>query len=286
MVLISVVIPIYNAQRYIRQCLDSILNQTFETTEYEIICVDDGSIDDTNKILMEYVSKHSNVVLIKQNHQGQGPSRNAGVKVARGKYIKFVDADDFLHPNALRSLYDIASIHHTDIVVCRAFCIDDKGEQLSLLSMWNHLTGHYTIDEIKEVDFFNNACSPVLWDKLISADIAKEYLSPALRRGQDFVTLLSYLSVCRSIYFTEERLYYYRHHQHSVMAEPESRHTIMTDLLTEKTALVILKENFANTMAYTYYGNRIKREWDERILKNKNLLSDEDIIAIKEVISH
>ena len=284
MILISVIIPIYNAQRYIKQCLDSVLNQTFKTAEYEIICIDDGSTDKTNQILIDYTSKYPNITLLHQNHQGQGSARNAGVAKAIGQYIKFVDADDLLHPNALKIFYDLALANHADIVVCKAFCINDKGKQLSLLSMWNNLKGSYSLEDIKNIDFFNNACSPVLWDKLISADITKKCLSPSLQRGQDFVTLLSYLSICRSIYFSEERLYYYRHHQHSVMAEPESINTIMADLMTEKAALIVLKENFADTKAYTFYCNRIKKEWNERILKNKDLLNIEDLIEINDTI--
>ena len=284
MIAISVVIPVYNAQQYIRQCLDSILSQTFAIIEYEVVCVDDGSTDKTNQILTEYALKYPNVVVISQKHLGQGPARNAGVAKAKGQYIKFVDADDMLHSNALKVLYDLALVHHADIVVCRAFCMDEKSEQFSLLSMLNHLSGYYAIEDIKNLDFFNHACSPVLWDKLISADIAKKCPSPSLRRGQDFVALLSYLSICRSIYFTEERLYYYRHHQHSVMAELESRYTIITDSMTEKAALIILKEHFANTKAYAHYCDRIKREWEERILKNQDLLTEEDVIEIKEII--
>lgn len=283
--IISIIIPIYNSGKFIKQCLNSILNQTLPYYSFEIICVNDGSTDETAQILHEYQLKHTNIVVLNQQNQGQGPARNAGVAIAKGKYIKFVDADDYLHNEALSILYKTAEQTNADIVTCKTFCVDESGEHISLLTIWNNIAGYYSKNDIEKLDFFNNLCSPVLWDKLIKADIVKQCLSPALRRGQDFITLLNYISLCHSIYFIDERLYYYRHHKSSVMAKPESRDTIMTDLQTEKMALSILRNLFSQTSAYTFYCNRIKKEWEERLNNNKLLLYKSDILAIKQMLS-
>ena len=282
---ISVIIPIYNSQKFIKHCLDSILNQTLPANRFEIICVNDGSTDATAQILHEYQSRYTNIIVLNQQNKGQGPARNAGVAISKGKYIKFVDSDDFLHPKALSALYETAERTNVDIVVCRAFCVDESGEHVSLLTMWNNIVGCYSKKNIEELDFFNNICSPVLWDKLIKADIVKRCLSPSLRRGQDFVTLLSYISLCNSIYFIDDSLYYYRHHKDSVMAKPESRNTIMTDFQTEKMALSILKKLFQQTKAYVFYCKRIKKEWEKRLDNNLILLNDSDIFMIRQMLS-
>ena len=167
----------------------------------------------------------------------------------------------------------------------------ERSVLMNLVSMFLYLQcGIILLDviqkkNIEELDFFNNICSPVLWDKLIKADIVKRCLSPSLRRGQDFVTLLSYISLCNSIYFIDDSLYYYRHHKDSVMAKPESRNTIMTDFQTEKMALSILKKLFQQTKAYVFYCKRIKKEWEKRLDNNLILLNDSDIFMIRQMLS-
>lgn len=242
--------------------------------------MDDGSTDESSSILSEYASRYKNITVIRQKNMGQGPTRNRGVGLAVGKYIKFVDADDYLHPDALQILYETAERTKADIIVCKAFCVNETGDIVSALKMWNNLIGNYSKKDLSNIDFFNNACSPVLWDKLIKADIAKTCLSPALKRGQDFVTLIKYLALSNNVFFINDRLYYYRHHVSSVMATPESRVTIMSDFATEKIAIKVMQDYFQNTEAYYFYCRRIMREWVDRIGINEKLLKNSDITLI------
>lgn len=93
---ISVIVPVYNGQRYLRQCLDSLLEQGIAEDQYEIVCVNDGSRDDSGIILKEYADAHRNIVVVDQNNAGVSAARNSGLDRARGKYIWFVDADDWI----------------------------------------------------------------------------------------------------------------------------------------------------------------------------------------------
>ena len=104
---VSVIIPVYNVERYLRQCLDSAVNQTLR--EIEIICVDDGSTDGSLEILREYQEKDSRVTVFSQNNDGPSAARNRGLEHARGRYVQFLDSDDFLCEDALEKLYDTAS---------------------------------------------------------------------------------------------------------------------------------------------------------------------------------
>ncbi|HOP11178.1 MAG TPA: glycosyltransferase family 2 protein [Oscillospiraceae bacterium] len=112
---LSVVIPVYNAAKYLNQCLDSILNQ--DLMDFEIIAVDDGSTDNSYIILDEYAQKDSRVKVIRQSNQGAGPARNHGMALATGNYVTFFDADDFMPENCLKSAYEFAESHDADVAV-------------------------------------------------------------------------------------------------------------------------------------------------------------------------
>ena len=113
---VSIIVPVYNAQKYLSQCLDSLLNQTLKETE--IICVDDGSADDSVDIINQYSSKDRRVKLIRQKNSYAGVARNNGLKQAAGEYVVFVDADDFFERDMLRSMYAQAKKDNAEICLC------------------------------------------------------------------------------------------------------------------------------------------------------------------------
>ena len=101
MIKVSVIIPVYNVEQYLRPCLDSVLNQTLKNIE--IICIDDGSTDDSLKILMEYAEKDNRITILKQKNKGAGVARNYGMSIATGEYFLFLDSDDFFSETLLQS---------------------------------------------------------------------------------------------------------------------------------------------------------------------------------------
>lgn len=111
---ISVIVPIYNVENYIEECLDSLLDQNLSETEYEIICVDDGSTDRSGEIAEEYEKLHKQIRIIQQENGGLSRARNEGLKIAQGIYICFVDSDDYLQPGVLDNLYELAVQHNLD----------------------------------------------------------------------------------------------------------------------------------------------------------------------------
>lgn len=115
--ILSVIVPVYNVDRYLERCLKSILNQDICSDSYEIILVDDGSTDKSGIICDTYASSESNVSVIHQANQGLSVARNVGLSVARGKYVLFVDSDDFLQQNVFRVL--VASMEDSDLDILR-----------------------------------------------------------------------------------------------------------------------------------------------------------------------
>ena len=122
---ISIIIPVYNVEKYLRECLDSLLNQTFQ--DFEIICVDDGSTDKSLEILQEYKRKDDRFVILQQRHSGAGSARNNGIRLAEGKYIQFLDADDYFEPTLLDEMYNHAEKFDADLTVCSSRKVDDEG---------------------------------------------------------------------------------------------------------------------------------------------------------------
>lgn len=111
---ISVIIPIYNVEKYLRRCLDSVLNQTFQ--DWEAICVNDGSPDGSAVILSEYAARDSRFKIVNKKNGGLSDARNAGMAVATGKYILYLDSDDFIHPQTMEITYYLAMRDGSDIV--------------------------------------------------------------------------------------------------------------------------------------------------------------------------
>lgn len=124
---LSIIMPVYNAGKYLEKSINSILNQTF--TDWELICVDDGSTDDSAGILRQYAAGDPRIRIISQPNRGQGAARNRAMAAVKGEYIGFVDADDSVLPDMYEKLTDSAACHGSDIVLCNITkCFENTGE--------------------------------------------------------------------------------------------------------------------------------------------------------------
>ena len=103
-IILSFIVPVYNVEEYLEECLDSLVQQDIPYDEYEIICIDDGSTDKSGEILDDYAKKYNNIIVIHKENGGVSSARNCGIDIARGKYIWFVDADDFIRKNCLSAV--------------------------------------------------------------------------------------------------------------------------------------------------------------------------------------
>ena len=148
---ISIIVPIYNAEKYLNKCIDSIINQTKK--ELEIILINDGSTDNSETIIKKYDDKR--IKYFKNKNQGIGKTRNFGIDKATGKYIIFLDSDDFLELNACEKMYEKAEKEKLDIVVCDYYRYFDNGKQ----------------EEVKLPDFKNSSLKE-------NPNIISEHLSP------------------------------------------------------------------------------------------------------------
>lgn len=156
---ISVIIPIYNVESYLRQCLDSIVNQTFQ--DIEIICINDKSTDSSLSILNDYAQKDSRIIILENDERkGQAFSRNKGIEIAKGEFIGFIDADDWADFKMLENLYNKAIKTDSDVVMCQAAVYDDSKNEMS------YSDTYYSLDCFDES--FDN--------KVFSAEETKDFL--------------------------------------------------------------------------------------------------------------
>ena len=192
---VSVVIPVYNAEKYLRGCMDSVLGQTLR--ELEVICVDDGSTDGSAAILEEYVEKDSRVRVLRQENAGAGAARNLGIGAACGEYVAFIDADDWAEESYCGELVQCADEHSADIVVCRAQRFDDAtGEPLP--SDWMLKEQYlpckaFAPEDIKKYIF--QFTYGQVWDKLFRRELltANGIRFPEIRAAED--TSFAYISL-------------------------------------------------------------------------------------------
>ena len=121
---ISVIVPVYNVAQYLPKCLDTIINQTFK--DIEIICVDDGSTDNSGEILSQYAKKDHRIIIIEKQNGGLSSARNAGLNVAKGEFIVFIDSDDWVDERFCEKLYDSITKNNADISICAVHQYDSK----------------------------------------------------------------------------------------------------------------------------------------------------------------
>ncbi|WP_281815655.1 glycosyltransferase family 2 protein [Brachyspira pilosicoli] len=155
MIKVSVIIPVYNVEEYLKECLDSVINQTLK--EIEIICIDDCSTDSSYSILEEYAKKDSRIVLIKnKENMGVGYNRNIGIKEAKGEYIGFIDSDDYISEDYYENLYNTAKKYNSDVVNTLNVSNDKEG---NIFNYWCHIDNFVKIKKYYEYEsnnLFNN----------------------------------------------------------------------------------------------------------------------------------
>lgn len=201
----SVVIPVFRVAPHLERCLDSVLAQTYRPLE--VIVVDDGSTDGSAAILAQYHARHDCLRLINQDNRGPGPARNAGIAVARGTYLALVDADDYVTPDFVQSLVEVAERTGADAVVCNfTFQVGRLRLRYPLMSRPTQLAGAEAARRTLEL----LPLPPFTWTKLYRRDWYLEhgFAFPAIYY-EDLATSAPRLHRARQVALTRRALYYY-----------------------------------------------------------------------------
>ena len=207
--MVSIVVPIYNAEQYLRRCVDSILNQ--EYTDFELLLVNDGSTDASGDICEEYGDQDPRVIVIQKENTGVSDSRNRALDRARGKYLQFLDSDDWITPDATRLFVRAAEEYGCDMVISDFYRV--VGERLSTkgdIEEEGVLTREEFAAHMMEnpADFYYG----VLWNKLYRRDIVEEHnlrMDTDINWCEDFMFNLEYIRYAKVFYALHAPIYYY-----------------------------------------------------------------------------
>ena len=205
---VSIIIPVYNNEKYIEKCIHSVLNQTFG--ELEIIAVNDGSTDESGKILKNLERENVRIILLEQNNQGVAAARNLGVRKATGKYITFVDGDDYLKNDYIEKMYDLAEKECLDMVISGLTYVDESGKELNKI-----IPGVYKRLENEEWTFRISAVCSHLYRRELWMKYDVKFQSG--ERGEDMPISLFFSAVCPRINTIQECGYYYVQHASSAI---------------------------------------------------------------------
>lgn len=212
MPLISVVIPIYNVERYLEKCIDSVVNQTYRNLQ--IILVDDGSPDNCGNICDEYKKKDDRIIVIHQKNRGLSGARSAGQDIALGKYITFIDSDDWISNDMIERLYNDIVSAEADISVTAFAITTENGEVLKSGKSYKYM--ELSNIQALELMLFNDYLNPTVCGKLWLRELWDGIYCPEGKLFEDQYTTYKLFDRATKIVFNSEPLYYYRKRQGSI----------------------------------------------------------------------
>lgn len=219
---LSVVIPVYNAEEYLNQCIDSVLGQTFD--DFELILVDDGSKDGSGGICDAYAKEDPRVCVVHTKNRGVVAARKTGVDLARGEYIACVDSDDWIDLDFYRSVFEISKGTNADILICSFVMRGEKCVKTTALD-----PGYYDLNGIKaavhpnmmlDLDAGYYHITPSLWDKLFRRELISkiyEKVHTNVTLGEDAVCTYPCFIQAQSIYILDNSVYYHYREGHFSM---------------------------------------------------------------------
>lgn len=215
---VSIVVPVYCVEKYLRECLDSILNQTYKN--YELLLVDDGSTDKSGQICDEYAQMYNNIHVIHQHNQGQAAARYNGVKAAKADWIMFVDSDDVVHPNLLEYVYKSIKDSNSLIGVCSRIKSHNIPEDF-----WNEQTYSFDINiitenQLEEYYDTNNSIYWALFPSIIKKEIVINRPFVNGRIYEDNAISCQWLNDAGQISIIPNVLYWYRDNPEGTMNKP------------------------------------------------------------------
>lgn len=304
--LVSVIIPIYNAINFIKKCVDSLLRQ--EIGPIEILLIDDGSTDGSGELCDNYAKEYENIRVIHKKNGGVVSARLAGIQRAKGEYIGFVDADDWVEPNMYGVMYHHAKEYDADIVICGVFDGDFSWKSVRASQINSNVkSGYYDMFALKKEIFpfllhekghsEKFGITPFLWDKLFKQEILLEnikYFNSSVHWSEDQLLTYSALLSSRRVYIEPGYFYHYIENPDSAtnkyridfLKSTQVFFSCLDEIVKDKKRIYDLSDQVHVTKAITcmqVINNEINNmEFDFLQLYNniKNILYDESVIQI------
>ena len=268
---ISVIVPVYNVEKYLSDCIDSILAQTF--TDFELILVDDGSTDNSGYICDKYKNKDQRISVIHQKNQGVSVARNIGINCSTGEYLMFVDSDDTIDKECISTLYQNLITEDADISLSAYKRIDNKNaDSVYNVNPDENLNNIHTYTNRQAIEYFGMNDITYLyfiWAKLIKRSIVEKNKFPTDRAfAEDSAVLYKWYFDANIIVETTNILYFYNINENSITKKPYGYYRL-GELDTEKERLDFFKENNFNELYHKFLYKHI----DESVRQYNEILT-------------
>jgi glycosyltransferase involved in cell wall biosynthesis len=207
---LTVIVPVYNGEKYLESCLESIAVQTLENME--VIVIDDGSTDDSADIARSFEEKYNHFAVVRQQNSGRSAARNTGLNRAKGKFIAFLDADDFLDPSMYEKLLQTAAERQSEVVRCGAVQFDDASGRIIKHRREFHAFTEITTTENLLKAYFDKRIDRVVWNGIYHSSLFKEVRFPEGKEYEDQYVTPELLAHTNKYIYIPNSYYYYRKH--------------------------------------------------------------------------
>ena len=277
---VSIVIPIYNAEKYLKQCMDSLLSQSLR--DIELVCIDDGSTDSSLKLLESYKEHNNNITIISKHNTGYGDSVNIGIECSRGEYIGIIEPDDFVEPDMFKILYENAKKHDLDISRCTFFYFDDEtGENVEESFPYMIKNKVYSPRKKKETFYQQPTDWANIYKKQFLLENDIKFLTTPGASYQD-TSFLFKAYACADRFMIDGRpLHHYRIHEGSSVKQNSSKmYCVCTEyeeiwrFVEERKMTDLLKYVVAQLQFYGYKWNCMRLEEQSRMTFIKKWAED------------
>lgn len=299
MMLISIIVPIYNIENYIEECVQSIINQSYK--DLEIILVDDGSSDNSPLICDELAKKDNRIRVIHKKNGGLSSARNAGIEIAKGEYFGFVDGDDIINKDMYDYLLNIAIKEEADIVQCEYKRFTEKSEIIDE-NYHNEITIFSNIDAMKNLHKPGiNISSIVIWSKIYKRELFEGIIFPKGKIHEDENIAYKLFYKANKLIYTKRELYYYRNTPNSIITSKYNKNRLdVLDALDERFNFISknINDKELYDLSLEYYMMYCVNSYDlykennpndketlkgvqKRVKEKLNLINDCNLIGLK-----
>ncbi len=285
--LISVVVPVYNVQKYLKKCINSIVGQSYKNLQ--IILIDDGSTDDSGIICDEYAKKYQNIEVVHKKNGGLSDARNVGIKKSKGKYITFIDSDDYVEPDYIFYLYSIICKYNVPVSVCRHIVHQEKS---GVVIPKNHHESKWKKEKIFEDILYSRTYEVSAWGKLYETNLFKSIKFPVGKLFEDVATTYKIIDRCEYIGVGDGIKYHYIMRKGSIVNNKfTENHKYMITATLEMDKYLSkkypsLKKACKRRMVYAYmstlnrmiicdeYDTKVAKQYRKIIMRNFSVVFD------------
>lgn len=296
---LSIILPVYNAEKYLERSIESLRNQTID--DIEIILVNDGSTDKSLNICKKYSEIDERIKLIDKKNEGVSIARNEGINISSSEYITFMDPDDAVDKDMYKNLYFNIMNSKCDITLCNYIVKNKIGEQLNELPFKEGIYGKDTVTEILlsivgSKELYGESIMGSVWRGIYKKQIIEKYnicFPPNIRPMQDLIFIISYLSKCESVYINQSAYYYYYTNSNSgitgykenLLENNEKVYKLIEKIIIEsdltKISSVRLINRYINNMILSTVANEVlkdnKKNLFDKLKQIKYILHNQSI---------